>query len=316
MRRYVAEKTACRVLAFLNISSIGLASAGLGGDAQAPGELESLKYADVDGAVKVIESNQDLIVGVKIRLSDTIAHDGDYEEESLRRAMTLAIRTDVPLMVHHAFSTLHHATVLQQLREGDIYTHCFHGFPSTIVDPTTQRVSRIVKEAYNRGVFFDVGSGQGSFNWTVAEIALSDGIKPHIISTDLHTGTIDGPTYDLPTVMTRFLNLGLSLSEVIERVTIAPARAIGWENIIGTLSVDRPADITALTVEPTEVALEDCQSQLRTITRKNVVHSVWRNGKRFACTQANPWPNPISMKRQRPWWDRLVVRDDTPPPPV
>src|SRR5690606_14892156 len=84
------------VLAFLNISSIGLAGAGFGGDDRVPGELESLKFASVEGAARAIAENRDVIAGVKIRLSDTVANGGLYEKEAYRRAPRLA-RTPWPL---------------------------------------------------------------------------------------------------------------------------------------------------------------------------------------------------------------------------
>lgn len=312
-RHYVMERARCRVLAFLNISSIGLAGAGLGGDDQLPGELESLKFASVEGAARVIAENRDVIVGVKIRLSDTIANGGLYEKEAYQQALSLARKAGLPLMVHHAFSTVPLSECPGLLEQGDIYTHCFHGFPSTIIDPTSRRIDPVVWEAHRRGVVFDVGHGQGSFNWTVAEIATAEGLWPQVISTDLHAGNVDGPGYDLPTVMTRLLHLGMPLADVIAGATIVPARLIGWADRIGTLDVGRGADITVLSVDPVDVDLEDCQSQMRRIQRRIVARAVWRDGVYYPCTQPNPWPNPKSIARQRAAWDRLLVRDAKPP---
>ena len=120
-------------------------------------------------------------------------------------------------------------------------------------------------DARERGVFFDIGHGQGSFNWTVAEICAHEGFWPDTISTDIHSGTCEGPAYDMPTVMTRLLHVGMPLNEVIARSTIEPAKAIGWEDRIGTLDVGREADIAVFSVENVDLALEDCQSQLRSI---------------------------------------------------
>lgn len=315
-RHYVVERARCRVLAFLNISSIGLAGAGLGGDDRVPGELESLKFASVEGAARAIAENRDVIAGVKIRLSDTVANGGLYEKEAYRRALRLARETGLPLMVHHAFSTMPLAECPGLLERGDIYTHCFHGFPSTIVDPATRRIDPVVWEARERGVIFDIGHGQGSFNWTVAEIAISEGFWPQVISTDLHSGNVDGPAYDLPTVMTRLYHLGMPLVDVIAAATIAPARAIGWDDRIGTLGAGRAADITVLAIEPVDLDLEDCQSQLRRIRERIVARAVWRDGVYYPCTLPNPWPNPMSISRQRSTWERLVIRDAEPPAPA
>lgn len=313
IRRFADEGLHTRLLVFLNISSVGLAAAGLGGDDDLPGELESLKFASVAGAEQVIEANRDRIVGVKIRLSDTITNGGQHETEGFRRALALAERVQLPLMVHHAFSTVPLADCPGRLRPRDIYTHCYHGFPSTIIDPETGRVDASVMKAYGAGVRFDIGSGQGSFNWTVAERALEDGLLPYTISTDLHQGTVHGPTYDLPTVMTRMLHLGLSLPEIVAMTTANAAKAIGWDDRIGTLGIGRPADITALAVESCQTQLEDCQSQLRQVEKRIVARGVWRDGVHFPCTVANPWPNEQTIARQRGSWERLVVRDERHP---
>ena len=124
------------------------------------------------------------------------------------------------------------------LQKGDIYTHAYHGFPSTIVDPqkTPPVIHPAVLEAKKRGVYFDIGHGQGSFSWTVAEVCAEQGFWPDAISTDLHSGNIHGPAYDLPTVMSRFLHLGMPLYDVVRAVTVTPATVIRKEHLIGSLS--------------------------------------------------------------------------------
>lgn len=97
----------------------------------------------------------------------------------------------------------------RDLRPGDLYTHTFHPYRSCIVDEETLAIYPDVNRAKERGVLFDVGHGQGSFGWTVAEICARSNFYPDTISTDLHTGNHRGPVYDLPTVMSKFLHLGL-----------------------------------------------------------------------------------------------------------
>jgi dihydroorotase len=193
--------------AFLNLSSPGLAFAGLGGDAAAAGELDLLKPVSVPGCVDCIESNRDRIVGVKVRLSDSCAAGGASEAEAYRRAAEAAAAVGVPLMVHHSFSTVALEDCPGKMQAGDLYTHMYHGFPSTIIEPGAGRIHPAVADARARGVLFDLGHGQGAFNWTVAELAAAEGFWPDTISTDLHAGTCEGPAYDLPTVLTRMLCL-------------------------------------------------------------------------------------------------------------
>lgn len=324
-RAYGIERWKTRVLAFLHISSIGLTVSGLGGDASVPGELDLLKFVDTDYCVECIRANADVLVGVKIRLfrsggdenpaGSKSASDGGYlrgfanEHVAYERALKAARLVGLPLMVHHAESSVPLSDAPGKMERGDIYTHCFHGFESTLVDPVTRKLHPEAWRARERGVIMDVGSGQGSFNWTVAEIATQEGFWPDTISTDLHSGCVDGPTYDLPTVMTRFLHLGMPLFNVIEKTTIAPARAIGWDDRIGSLAPGREADVAIFSLQEVDLELEDCQAQLRRVRQRLVPISVWRAGERFDATLPDPWPNPVTINRQKAWWPKLAVRD-------
>ena len=129
-----------------------------------------------------------------------------------------------------------------------------------------------------RGVLFDIGHGMGAFNWTVGEICAEQGFWPDTISSDLHTGCFEGPAYDMPTVMTRMLHLGMPLAEVIRRSTIVPAAAIGWSDRIGTLGAGREADVAVLDLQEADMDLEDCQGQMRRVGRRLVATAVWRAG--------------------------------------
>ena len=128
-RAYLAERSRTRLLAFLNISCSGLAFAGLAGDEAVPGELDLLSMAPVRACIDCIEANRDLIVGVKIRLSDSCTAGGANESEAYRRAREAAASARVPLMVHHSFSTIGLEECPGQMRAGDLYTHMYHGFP-------------------------------------------------------------------------------------------------------------------------------------------------------------------------------------------
>jgi dihydroorotase len=310
-RAFAIDRVKTRLLAFLNISCSGLAFGGLGGDASVPGELDLLKLASVRGCIDCVEQNRDVLVGVKIRLSASIADEGRNEAEAYSRALEASQSLRLPLMVHHALSTVAIDHCPGRMRSGDIYTHAYHGFPSSIVDSLTRKPHRAVIQARERGVLFDIGHGQGSFNWTVAEICAREGFWPDTISTDIHSGTCEGPAYDMPTVMTRLLHVGMPLTEVVARSTFEPARAIGWEDRIGTLGIGREADIAVLSLEAVDLHLEDCQSQLRRIDRRLVPRAVWRAGVAHPITQPKAFPNPETIQAQRAWWQQLQIRDES-----
>jgi dihydroorotase len=103
-----------------------------------------------------------------------------------------------------------------------------------------------VRAAAARGIIFDVGHGMGSFDWKTAEAALQAGFEPTTISTDLHTLNFNGPVYDMPTTMSKFLLLGMPLERVIELTTLRPAGILKHADEIGTLREGTTADIAIL----------------------------------------------------------------------
>jgi len=309
LRRYVMERARTRVLAFLNISRTGLSYAGLGGDGEVCGELDLLRLANAASCVRSIEAHRDVLVGVKIRLSDSIADGGRNEHAAYERALEAAAQASLPLMVHHNFSTVSMEDCPGRMARGDIYTHVYHGFPSCSLNPATRQLEPAVIAAREKGVLFDIGFGAGSFTWTVAEIASSLGFWPDTISTDLHRGSCEGSAYDLCTVMTRMLHLGMPLREVIRAVTSSAAGAIGWQDRIGSLEIGREADISVLDLLEVDMLLEDTQAQLRRIHQRIAPAAVWRAGQRGEITHPQQFPNQRAIDARRSWWPRLAVRD-------
>jgi dihydroorotase len=209
LRKYVMERCSTRLLSFLNISLHGLASAGCSGFGQG-GELDSLNQVSTEACMDTVLANRDIVVGIKVRLTADVSDNGKNEQEAYRRALLAAHQCGIPLMTHHTFSSIplssKSADILScpgSLVGGDIYTHCFHGYPSSIINQFTRDIDPEVFNARKRGVLFDLGHGRGSFNWTVAEICAKSSFWPDTLSTDLHTECQDGPAYDLPTVMSK-----------------------------------------------------------------------------------------------------------------
>ena len=131
-----------------------------------------------------------------------------------------------------------------------------------------------------------------------------------VISTDLHSLSCEGPAYDMPTVMTRILHLGMSLEEVIRCSTISPASAIGWDDRIGTLGVGREADVTVLALEDVTMELEDCNGQMRSIRQQIMPHAVWRSGDPGEITTPKNLPNVENIASANKLSGRLVIRDE------
>ncbi len=236
-RRFHIERLKSRLVAYLNISSIGLTHQTY--------EHANLYYDDVDLAIETASQNRDVIVGIKVRLDqNTIGHNGIVPMD---RARAAADALNLPIMVHIGVAPPPLAEIIPRMRPGDVLTHCFTGHSNRIVD-RNHNVRDDVQRAWDAGIILDVGHGGGSFSYPVAEAMIRQGLLPNCISTDIHVSSIRGPMYDLPTTLSKFLNLGLSLSEVIERATINPARAINRADSLGTLDVGREADLAVFEI--------------------------------------------------------------------
>ena len=238
-RKYVLERSRTRLYALLNISAMGMISNKIG-------ELEDLRWADVEEAVAAVQANQDLILGIKARLSRNLA--GDHDVDALKRALEAAEALGTFLMIHVGDTKTPLEELCNMLRPGDVVTHCFHGKPHGVLDNTGKVIDGI-REAQKRGVILDTGHGVGSFSFDTAEKALSQGLLPGNISSDLHMYNIEGPVYDQVTTLSKFLHLGLSLEEVVRCSTQTAATAIGKADTLGTLKVGAEGDVTLLRLE-------------------------------------------------------------------
>src|SRR5512137_2438604 len=233
LRRYIIDVSETRVLAFLNISAIGMVS-------PMDNELEDLRHASPERAIGVVERNRDLIQGIKVRLSRR--HVGRNGLEPLRLARKAAEAVGMPIMVHVGDTDPSLGEILAELRARDIVTHCFHGRSQGILD-TAGTVLPEVLEAARKGIVFDVGHGVGSFSFDVARKALAQGLVPATISSDLHYYNVNGPVFDLATTMSKFLLLGLPLHEALAKTTSVPAGLLGLADQLGSLREGCLADI-------------------------------------------------------------------------
>ncbi len=246
----VVAKSQVRILTFLNVVDQGMG----GDDEQDVSQMSPEKTAEVAAA------HPDTVVGIKVAHYWTWQPwDADHAPwDNVDRGMRAGELCGLPLMVdfwprppERPYADL----ILKHLRPGDIHTHVFaQQFPIILEGG---RLNPIMLEAQRRGIIFDVGHGAASFWFRNAVPALRQGFIPNSISTDMHLGSVNGLGGHLLLTMTKFLNMGLSLEDVIERVTVAPAREIGHPEL-GTLAVGAEADVTVLQRREGEFGLIDC----------------------------------------------------------
>ena len=277
LRDQVIARAHPQVLALIHLCTVGLAPCHY------TGELLSPHLADPDGAIAIIRQNPTLAVGVKLRAGANIMGAAEIGWRHLHQAVRIARETDTFLMVHIGDTPMSVSELVRELAPGDVITHCYKGGPyKQLVLDANNRVFPDLLQAAQAGIVYDVGHGVGSFSWRVAEIAMDQGLMPTTISTDLHTDSVVGPVYNLPTTMSKFILLGMSLPEVVECCTIAPAKVIGRQDEIGSLHVGKTADISMLRLKEGVFPLTDSYGITRSATQMLTSAGVVRAGRVFA----------------------------------
>ncbi|MSV29465.1 MAG: amidohydrolase/deacetylase family metallohydrolase [Bryobacterales bacterium] len=272
-RKYVVNVVDTRVYALLNISVVGQSTLS---EDNPHGELLDLKYANPKLAIRTIESNRDVILGVKIRLTRNIA--GDHDLAALRLAREAADAVKLPLMVHIGGSYSPLPEILKIMKKGDVITHSFRGGDGGILDDRG-RILPEVRAAVSQGVNLDIGHGAGSFSFDTAEKILKQELLPGTISSDVHQFNVNGPVFDLATTLSKFLHLGLTLPQVIERAATNPARTFGFPLGLGTLKEGSMADISVFHLAEGDYEFTDALRAKRMGHRKLIPVATVKAGK-------------------------------------
>ncbi len=271
-RKYVIDVSDTRILAQLNISSQGMLTREIG-------ELENPDYADVDKACRMIEQHRDIILGVKVRLTRNSIVGERAGMQPLHKAREAADAAGLPMMVHPQDAWCESIDdILAVMGKRDILTHCFHDMACGILDENG-KIRDSVHAAIERGVIFDVGHGAGSFSWDVVEKAMTQGVEPTTISSDLHVYNINGPVYDLVNVVNKFLYLGMSLDDALAKVTSVPADTILMPGQVGTLATGAWGDAVIFEMREGEFQLVDARGKAKICRQKLEPIVVIKGGK-------------------------------------
>ncbi|MEX2573524.1 MAG: amidohydrolase/deacetylase family metallohydrolase [Balneolaceae bacterium] len=252
-KEQVIDRSRTRVLSFINIVGSGM-----------KGSVVEQNLNDMDPKMTALVAGRyPEIVGVKI------AHYSGHEWEPYQRAVEAAGEAGVPVMVD--FGGANPPLPLEELffdilRPGDIYTHAYgggvtsHGGRQSVIDEDGNLRPNML-EAQERGIIFDIGHGGGSFFYEVAVPAFEQGLRPNTISTDLHTGSMNGGMKNMLNVVSNMMMLGMSLQEVIEASTWTPATVIQREDL-GHLSEGAVADIAVFSLLEGEFGFLDSRRNL------------------------------------------------------
>jgi len=296
----IVDRAKTRILVMLNIVGKGMRSGNIQQD-----------LSDMDGeeTAKMALKYPGVVVGIKT------AHFNGPEWKPVEQAVIAGTKANIPVMVDFGADRPTrplYDLLTKKLRPGDIYTHMYSGLRQE-QDPVTKGPQKGMIEGRARGIFFDAGTGGGSFKWSLAIPFIKQGFKPDSLSTDLHVDSMNSATKDLLNVASKFMAMGLSLQEVIAETTSHPAHEIRHEEL-GNLSPGAIADVAVLRVEKGHFGFTDMVNTRLDGTQKLVAELTIKDGKivyDLNGLEALAWDAPqgdISQDKRWTSWPRPVPR--------
>ncbi|MEX1212090.1 MAG: amidohydrolase/deacetylase family metallohydrolase [Balneolaceae bacterium] len=229
----VIEPSHTRVLAFINLVGHGLYGTEYNNDRS---DMDSEK------TLQVMRAWPDHIVGIRF---------GHYAAENylepLDQAMQVAREAGTPFQLECNLPHLDVEDVLSRMEPGDIFTHSYEPGRRSLLTEDGD-IQAYVWEARDRGILFDVGHGGGSFRFAQAIPSVEQGFWPDTFGTDLHRFSMNDGMKDMVNVMSKFINMGMSLQDAIERASWRSAQSIQREDL-GHLSVGAVADLAVFRME-------------------------------------------------------------------
>ena len=263
LRRYIVAQSRTRIYAFVHIANHGLSGFPVA-------ELYNIDHAQMEACAMALAENPDFLLGVKVRMSENVI--AKHGLEPLKRAIQACEMCGWPakMMVHIGGVETKElmSGILDLLRPGDVLTHAYSGAPNNAgVFTNIVQDGKLLPAALaakQRGVIFDVGHGGGSFDFTVAEVAIPGGCAPDVISSDIHVYSANSPGMPyLPNVMGKFMALGFSLEQVVTMATSTPAKIINRVPKLGTLQIGAPADVAVMELVEGPASFVDTRNNKR-----------------------------------------------------
>lgn len=265
-KKQTIDESKTRVLTFLNIVGSGMA----GGSIE-----QNIDDMDPEASAAFAKKHTEHVVGFKL------AHFSGYDWTPTERVVKAGQLAGMPVMIDFGGSQPElplDKLFLEKLRPGDIFTHAYaHVKGRTPIVNESGKVRPYVFKAQERGIIFDVGHGGGSFVFEQAVPAMEQGLKPNTISTDLHTGSMNGGMKDLLNVMSKFLNLSMPLTEVLAAATWHPAQVIQKPEL-GHLSIGSEADLTLLRLQEGDFGFIDTSKKKMKGNQKLICELTLRAG--------------------------------------
>ena len=296
----IIDRSRTRVLAMLNIVGNGMRG----------GKWEQ-DQADMDGeaTAKMAQRYPGVVVGIKA------AHYNGPEWKPIDEAVIAGTKANLPVMVDFGSDKPErpiYDLLNTKLRPGDIYTHVYSGLRQE-QDPASKGPSKGLVDGRGRGVYFDTGTGGGSFKFMLAIPMIKQGFKPDSLSTDLHTGSMNSATKDILNVASKFMTIGMTLNEVIAGMTSNPARQIQREDL-GNLSPGAVADVAVISIQKGRFGYTDMLNTKVAGTQRLLAELTIKDGKivyDLNGLESLPWDAPPGNVKLDSRWTSFPRQDPT-----
>lgn len=265
------------LLTYINISPVGQPGKGIS-------EPLNDELLSVNEIRRRMNEYPGMIKGLKVRISQGIV--GSLGITPLKRAVEMGEELGLPVCVHTTYPPVSASEVASILRSGDIYSHTYHGRGMNILDDNGH-VQKGILEAKERGVIIEVGNGKLNFSFKVARAALNDGLYPDIISSDATPATYhkDNLMWDISRVMSKFMNLGMSLADVIRSVTLNPAKRLGISDRTAKITKGYDADMVLCRLDDDMIEFTDADNNIMNGRMGIVPEIVILKGEKVFCSE-------------------------------
>lgn len=234
----------------------------------ANGELRTLDNLKEEPFLETARAFPDEILGAKIRIDPRVNCD---TKKSLRMAKELAVKAELPLVVHPSRCTDSIEEILAVMDKDDVYAHTYSPVSPSIFDEHG-KVKKAIWDAVERGVRFDLSHGSNNFGYDIARRAIQQGFAVETISTDLHLGNYTKPGIRLAGVVTKAIQAGIPLADALKKVILTPAALLHVPTKVSSVQVGQAADITVFTISQKDIELPDVVGKVETC--KTVIQDV------------------------------------------
>lgn len=234
----------------------------------ANGELRTLDNLKEEPFLETARAFPDEILGAKIRIDPRVNCD---TKKSLRMAKELAVKAELPLVVHPSRCTDSIEEILAVMDKDDVYAHTYSPVSPSIFDEHG-KVKKAIWDAVERGVRFDLSHGSNNFGYDIARRAIQQGFTVETISTDLHLGNYTKPGIRLAGVVTKAIQAGIPLADALKKVILTPAALLHVPTKVSSVQVGQAADITVFTISQKDIELPDVVGKVETC--KTVIQDV------------------------------------------